>query len=194
MPKKGGIIEWMGLAALMLALAGCASTGEQDPEGGPAEGAEAAEEAESEEGAAGAEAQGLEGDTVEDGEALEAEERGAEEEEASKPDQKRVFFAFDSSELDDEAREVLREHAKYLKANGDIEVALEGHTDERGSRDYNLALGERRAESVKRLLVVQGVSSDRLEVNSFGEERPMAEGSDEDAYAKNRRVRLRYDQ
>ncbi|KPV41101.1 hypothetical protein AN478_04110 [Thiohalorhabdus denitrificans] len=191
MHKKGGITVWTGLTALMLALAGCASTGEQDVEGGPAEGAEAAQ---AEEGTAGAEARGLEGDAVGDADALGAEERQAGEEAATRPDQERVFFAFDSSELNEEAREVLRSHADYLKANGDIQVALEGHTDERGSREYNLALGERRAESVKRLLVVQGVESERLEVTSFGEEKPMVEGSNEEAYAKNRRVRLRYQQ
>ena len=81
-------------------------------------------------------------------------------------------------------------HAKDLKANG-ARVVLEGHADERGTREYNMALGERRAKAVQRYLVLQGVSPAQLEVVSYGEERPVATGSDEQSWAQNRRVELR---
>jgi peptidoglycan-associated lipoprotein len=81
-------------------------------------------------------------------------------------------------------------HAKDLKGNG-ARVVLEGHADERGTREYNMALGERRAKAVQRYLVLQGVSPAQLELVSYGEERPVATGSDDSAWAQNRRVELR---
>ncbi|MFA9459842.1 peptidoglycan-associated lipoprotein Pal [Thiohalorhabdus methylotrophus] len=208
MHKKGGITIWTGLAALLLLLGGCASTGEQGPGAERADeadagaqqdqGAQAGEGAERE----GAQAQGMEGGAGAQSESLEGAERGAgaeaaeetAEPEVTEPEEHRIFFAFDSSELTDEARKLLRSHAEYLQNNGDVDVALEGHADERGSREYNLALGERRAKSVRRILLVQGVDSERLEVVSYGEERPLVDGHNEEAYAKNRRVMLRYKQ
>jgi len=190
MPKKGGSIAWMGLAAT-LTLAGCAT----GPEKGPTaeEAAEAEQAAEAAEGkeAAGAEAKGLgEGEAAEAA-GLEGEKAEAEAE-VTEPEQHRVHFAFDSANLTDEARELLRSHADYLKANPGINVVLEGHADERGSREYNLGLGERRAKSVRRILLVQGVNSDRLEIVSYGEEQPLVDASNEEAYQKNRRVKLAY--
>ena len=81
-------------------------------------------------------------------------------------------------------------HAKDLKGNG-ARVVLEGHADERGTREYNMALGERRAQAVQRYLVLQGVSQGQLELVSYGEERPSVTGSDEQSWAQNRRVELR---
>lgn len=105
----------------------------------------------------------------------------------------RVFyFDFDQSELKPEAREALVYHAEQLLANSNIRVRLEGHADERGTREYNLALGERRAQAVQRYLEVQGVPSSRLEIISYGEERPAQSGTTEAAYALNRRVELVY--
>ncbi|MFZ2288904.1 MAG: peptidoglycan-associated lipoprotein Pal [Halopseudomonas yangmingensis] len=100
------------------------------------------------------------------------------------------YFEFDSSELKPEAMRSLDVHAKDLKAAGN-RVVLEGHTDERGTREYNMALGERRAASVQRYLVLQGVSPAQLELVSYGEEKPAALGSTEEAWAQNRRVELR---
>ena len=100
------------------------------------------------------------------------------------------YFEFDSSELKPEAMRALDVHARDLKAQGN-RVALEGHTDERGTREYNMALGERRAAAVQRYLVLQGVSSAQLELISYGEERAAVEGSSEEAWAQNRRVELR---
>ncbi|CAD5107355.1 peptidoglycan-associated lipoprotein Pal [Zestomonas carbonaria] len=100
------------------------------------------------------------------------------------------YFEYDSSDLKPEAMRALDVHAKDLKGNG-ARVVLEGHTDERGTREYNMALGERRAKAVQRYLVLQGVSPAQLELVSYGEERPVATGSDEQSWAQNRRVELR---
>ena len=102
------------------------------------------------------------------------------------------YFDFDKSDLKPEAREALVYHANRLKANPNMTVRLEGHADERGTREYNLALGERRAQSVQRYLQVQGVSSNQMETVSYGEERPVASGTSESAYARNRRVELQF--
>ena len=100
------------------------------------------------------------------------------------------YFEYDSSDLKAEAMRALDVHAKDLKSAGN-RVVLEGHTDERGTREYNMALGERRAASVQRYLVLQGVSPAQLELVSYGEEKPAAMGSSEEAMAQNRRVELR---
>ena len=100
------------------------------------------------------------------------------------------YFAYDSSDLLPEAMRALDVHARDLKSNG-ARVVLEGHADERGTREYNMALGERRGQAVQRYLVLQGVSPAQLEVVSYGEERPVATGNDEQSWAQNRRVELR---
>lgn len=104
-----------------------------------------------------------------------------------------VYFAFDSAELDDAALELLSQHGRYLADNPGEKVRLEGHTDERGSREYNIGLGERRAVSVQSVLLLQGATATQLTTVSFGEERPAALGSDEAAYSLNRRVELVYE-
>jgi peptidoglycan-associated lipoprotein len=101
-----------------------------------------------------------------------------------------VYFDFDSYTVRDDARRVIDLNAKVLAANRAKRMAAEGHTDERGGREYNLALGQKRAEAVVRALVVSGAAENQLEAVSFGKERPAATGSDEAAYAKNRRVEL----
>lgn len=99
-----------------------------------------------------------------------------------------VYFDFDSSSLDSESREALKSNAEFLKTNSNVDVQVEGHTDERGGRQYNLALGERRAKAVRDQLVVMGVPARRISTISYGSERPVAEGSNEEAWAKNRRA------
>jgi len=99
------------------------------------------------------------------------------------------YFAFDSSTLNAEARAALKGHAASLKSSGN-RATLAGYTDERGTREYNLALGERRAKAVSQFLQIQGVNKSQLEVISWGEEKPAALGSNEAAWAKNRRVEL----
>ncbi len=100
------------------------------------------------------------------------------------------YFEFDRSDLSAEAREALVYHANRLMENPSLRYRLEGHADERGTREYNLALGERRAQAVERYLQVQGVSAGQLEVISYGEERPVDPGTTEAAYARNRRVEI----
>jgi peptidoglycan-associated lipoprotein len=103
-----------------------------------------------------------------------------------------IYFDYDSASVRAEDQPILDAHAEYLGKNPNISVRLEGHTDERGSREYNLALGERRALSIRQLLMLQGASADQFRVTSFGEERPAVDGSDESAWAQNRRVEIVY--
>ncbi len=103
-----------------------------------------------------------------------------------------VYFDYDSYTLKPEARAVLERNAAHLQANKKFKVQLEGHTDERGGREYNLALGQKRAETVRRALTLLGVSDAQLEAVSFGKEKPAAAGSDEAAFSKNRRVEIKY--
>jgi len=103
-----------------------------------------------------------------------------------------VYFDYDSFALKPEARAVLERNAAHLQANKQFKVQLEGHTDDRGGREYNLALGQKRAETVRRALTLLGVSDAQVEAVSFGKEKPAASGADDAAYAKNRRVEIKY--
>lgn len=111
---------------------------------------------------------------------------------AVQPDNRIIYFDFDSSEIRAEFVDALATHARRLSANASIRVRLEGHTDERGSPEYNIGLGERRGQAVRRALMLQGVAESQLTTVSYGEEKPAAGGSSEDAWAKNRRVELVY--
>jgi len=103
-----------------------------------------------------------------------------------------IYFEFDSARLTDESLGILEIHGNFIASNGNVHVRLEGHADERGSREYNIGLGDRRAQSVRRVLLIQGASSDQIETISYGEEKPVAFGQTEEAWAKNRRVELIY--
>jgi peptidoglycan-associated lipoprotein len=103
-----------------------------------------------------------------------------------------IYFEYDRAEIKPEFVPIVTAHAKYLNANSSNKVRLEGHSDERGSREYNIGLGERRAQTVRRALMLQGVTEAQITTVSYGEERPAMQGSDESAYAKNRRVELVY--
>lgn len=105
---------------------------------------------------------------------------------------RRVHFEFDSSALDEENRAIVEAHARYLVANPNLRVTLEGHADERGTREYNLALGERRAQAVERVMRILGVSAGRMTTTSYGEEKPLAPEHNESAWALNRRVEIIY--
>lgn len=108
------------------------------------------------------------------------------------PSVRTVYFDFDRDSIRSEFESVLNAHAQYLRSNPNARVVLEGHTDERGTREYNMGLGERRANSVLRFMSVQGVSPSQLEVVSYGEERPAVRGNNENAYGQNRRVVFSY--
>jgi peptidoglycan-associated lipoprotein len=103
-----------------------------------------------------------------------------------------IYFDFDSSAIRAEYNQSVAQHAVYLVENSGTRVRLEGHTDERGSREYNIGLGERRAQAVRRALMLQGVRGDQIATVSLGEERPAVIGSDEEAWAMNRRVEIVY--
>jgi peptidoglycan-associated lipoprotein len=101
-----------------------------------------------------------------------------------------VYFDFDSSELKPEGQALVDAWAAYLSANSGVKVRLEGHADERGTREYNVALGERRANTVQQALTASGVGASQITVSSFGEERPVAVGHDDAAWSQNRRVEI----
>jgi len=103
-----------------------------------------------------------------------------------------IYFDFDSYVVKPEFQGAIEAHAKYLTANKGRKMSIEGHTDERGGREYNLALGQKRAEAVRRALGLLGVSDAQVEAVSFGKEKPAVQGSDEEAMAKNRRAELNY--
>src|ERR1700681_888873 len=103
-----------------------------------------------------------------------------------------IYFDFDSSEVKADYNGLVAAHARYLASNPSIRVRLEGNTDERGSREYNIGLGERRAQSVRRALLLQGAADAQISTVSYGEERPAVPGHDEAGWAKNRRVEIVY--
>ncbi|MFK7967027.1 MAG: peptidoglycan-associated lipoprotein Pal [Burkholderiaceae bacterium] len=106
--------------------------------------------------------------------------------------QRSIFFDYDSFSIDDQYRPIVEAHARYLVENPGRTVVLQGNTDERGSREYNLALGQKRAEAVRRAMAVLGVNEAQVEAISFGEERPRSVSQTEDAYAENRRADMVY--
>jgi peptidoglycan-associated lipoprotein len=106
--------------------------------------------------------------------------------------EKVVYFDFDSFVIKPEAKPILEAHARYLRADAKRRASLEGHTDEQGGREYNLALGQKRAEAVRKALNLLGVADSQIEAVSFGKEKPAVVGSTEAAYAKNRRVEFNY--
>ncbi|MEJ0008860.1 MAG: peptidoglycan-associated lipoprotein Pal [Steroidobacteraceae bacterium] len=106
--------------------------------------------------------------------------------------QRIVYFAFDSSDISAEGTALVSAHAHYLVAHPNLHVRLEGNTDERGSREYNIGLGERRAQAVRRSMLLQGVAETQLSTVSYGAERAAVEGHDEAAWSKNRRVMINY--
>ncbi|MGI9308480.1 MAG: peptidoglycan-associated lipoprotein Pal [Gammaproteobacteria bacterium] len=163
------------LGLLAFALAGC---GSNDPIPDP-------EPTETVPGGDGPEMDGYENDGLSSGEEIIYEPNASELGNI-------VYFDYDSSELRPEDTDIVASHARELSMNSNLSVRLEGHGDERGSREYNIGLGERRAQTVRRLLLIQGASASQVSTVSFGEERPAADGSNEAAYAQNRRVEITY--
>jgi len=159
------------LSAVM--LAGCPKKPQTLPEGGPTS-----------TGSTGATTSGASGNEVS---ALTEDQRAIE---ALKQAGTIVYFDYDRADIKPEYVAIVSAHAKFLNDNPARKLRLEGHSDERGSREYNIGLGERRAQSVRRALLLQGVNEAQLTTVSYGEERPAVQGSDETAYAKNRRVEL----
>lgn len=115
------------------------------------------------------------------------------EEEGSPLTTRLIYFEYNSAKIDDASLAILESHGDFISDNGDVQVRLEGHSDERGSREYNVALGDRRNQSVRRLLLFQGASTDQIKTVSYGEELPAVIGHNEEAWSKNRRVELIYE-
>ena len=111
---------------------------------------------------------------------------------SSIPQKNSVYFDYDSTAVKDDYRPVVSAHARYLAEQRGNSVRVEGNADERGSREYNLALGQKRADAVKQRLTLLGVPAERIETVSFGEEKPRADGDNEAAYAENRRADITY--
>ncbi len=174
-------LNWLSLIAAALLFAGCSSTGIM---GGGDEGATAGNGAEVVEGGSGAQTAGASQGGAWTGNPLD--------DPASLLSQRKVYFDFDRSDIKPEYVDLLRAHAEYLVAHPDVNVTIEGHCDERGSREYNIALGERRANAVRRFLEAEGVNPAQISTISYGEERPEALGHNEAAWAKNRRAVLVY--
>ena len=163
------------VAFLVVSLAGCASQDVPDPD--PTETTIGSED--------GANTDGMDDRGLGNGEAIDYDPSQGELTNV-------IYFEFDSSELRPEDADVVSRHAMQLANNSGISVRLEGHADERGSREYNIGLGERRAQTVRRMLLIQGASAAQISTVSFGEERPAAFGNDENAWAQNRRVEIKY--
>ena len=108
------------------------------------------------------------------------------------PNKRSVYFDFDKYEVRDEFKTMVTDHGKFLVSRKDAKMLIQGNADERGSREYNLALGQRRADAVKKVLLLQGVKEEQLESVSLGEEKPKASGHDEAAWAENRRADVLY--
>ena len=162
------------LLSATLALAGCPK--DKVEETPPAEPAASAGTQEAEPGA------------LEEG----AEAGGASEAERRALAERVVYFDFDSYEIASQYAAMIGAHARKIASSGAVKVRLEGHTDERGSREYNIGLGEKRAQAVRRALMLQGVGDGQIVTVSYGEERPAQAGSDEASWAKNRRVEIVY--
>lgn len=184
------------LVISLAAVVSCAKTG-PEPDGDETRDQEISESEEemSERQRRAEEGSGIGEQELDDEErAAEEERRKAEEEEKAKQEvlSEKVYFEFDDSSLTREAREVLQRKVRWLRDNPDACIVIEGHCDERGTDEYNLALGSRRAESVKDYLVNAGVDGSQLSTISYGEERPAVEGSGQEVWEENRRAEFRF--
>ncbi|MDO5623216.1 MAG: peptidoglycan-associated lipoprotein Pal [Pseudomonadota bacterium] len=176
------IKRYLMVAALAVVLAGCGSSVKLDP---PVQGADTGTVGSGSDGAVGT---GAGQSTVTQ---VHADPSGADM--AGPAGVGRViYFDFDSFSVRPDDQAIVDQHARFMRANPGRSVFLEGHTDERGSREYNLSLGQKRAEAVRRAMTLVGASDAQIEAVSFGEEKPAASGASEDAYAQNRRVEIRY--
>jgi peptidoglycan-associated lipoprotein len=178
-------------------MAGCSSTGDTVGQDGrdAGSGSEAGSGTTSDEQGGstvfgGDDGSGVSSSEMTDQQRREAEARAERAQEQAMREITTFYFDFDTAEIKPEARDVLIAHARFLQANPGQNVRIEGHADERGTKEYNLALGERRANAVQRFLVVNGAARGQTETVSYGEEKPAVMGSSESIWAQNRRVEL----
>ncbi len=194
--QKRSLVKTLGLTFGAVLLTACASNSDV-AEGDELKPLDAAQENAAESGAStetkGVNAQSIESQAVEAqavaGEQVDA---AANEAQAALMETTVFYFDFDNSTIKADSKNSLIAHSQYLAANSSARVVLEGHTDERGTVEYNLALGERRGLSVSRFLQANGVAANQIETVSFGEERPALMGHNEGSWSKNRRVEIKY--
>lgn len=189
---------WMIAGILTIFVSACATTQEEiiEDDGAPVDDQSTSTAIVDDGSSGGADASGLnDGDTVDeiiivDESTMTAMDRL---EKTDGPLSSRIiYFEFDSAKLTSESIEILEVHGNFIAGNGEVTVRLEGHADERGSREYNIALGDRRAQSVRRVLLFQGASVNQVETVSYGEEQPASTDQTEEAWSLNRRVELIY--
>ncbi len=200
MKLNPGIKSWL-LITLVAAFVSACTTSQEELSPGD-DGAPAVDESQSgssgtvDGGSDGAEATGLDGADGGDGTAIVDYGAMTAMEQLNRTDgdlaDRTIYFEYDSAKLTSESIAILETHGNFIAGNGEVSVRLEGHADERGSREYNIALGDRRAQSVRRVLLFQGASSDQVETVSYGEEQPTDSGHDDAAWGLNRRVELIY--
>ena len=180
---------WTILLVLFLGvtLAGCAASKKK---GGTVEVEDATIDGSGADVTTGASASGVDSDDATAGEIIIIDQNDSDVDDPL--GQRVVYFDFDSSNLTPEAQRVVEAHAQYLTSNPGMAVVHEGHADERGTREYNLALGERRSNAVSQIFQAMGVAPDAIRTISYGEERPISMGQDESAWSLNRRVEILY--
>ncbi|MCL7945748.1 peptidoglycan-associated lipoprotein Pal [Marinobacter sp. ATCH36] len=177
--------------ALSLGLiAGCSSTGDTTEDGTYDSDVSAVDQEGGSTVYGGDDGDGVSSSEMTEEQRREAEARAERAEREAMRDITTFYFDFDTAEIKSEAREVLVAHARYLQSNPNQDVRIEGHADERGTKEYNLALGERRANAIERFLIVNGASRSQTETISYGEEKPAVMGSSASDWAQNRRVEL----
>jgi len=194
------IKSWLLVALLAVFISACATTQDEIPADGDGAAVDQSQGGSStstvDGGSDGADASGLDGAGGGDGTAIVDSSPMTVMEQLEQTEgalsNRTIYFEFDSAKLTSESIDILETHGNFVAGNGEVSVRLEGHADERGSREYNIALGDRRAQSVRRVLLFQGASSDQVETVSYGEEKPAVSGHDEEAWGKNRRVELIY--
>ncbi|KZZ45693.1 MAG: peptidoglycan-associated lipoprotein Pal [Saccharospirillaceae bacterium] len=184
--QKTALYKALGLTLGAVLMSACSSTGEVN-EGAASSEPTAIEEQVAEQGQE-AQTQAVESGAVV-ADKLEAEANAAQ---TALLEMTVFYFGFDQSSLAEDGKDALKAHAAYLAANPSARVVLEGHADERGTVEYNLALGERRAMAVRRFLMANNAQAGQLQVVSFGEERPAVVGQNDASWAKNRRVEVKY--
>ena len=168
------------VVALSLTMIGCSTLGGKTDGGAGGEGAPVSEAGQG--GAADISAASMAGEW-----------RGNPLENPNSPlSQRIIYFDYDESQIREDFRAVVIAHGEYLAANPAVSITVEGHADERGSREYNIALGERRANTVRNLMLAQGAGDNQINSISYGEERPLMIGSDDSAWSQNRRAELLY--
>lgn len=182
-------VQSKAFAVLLTAglFAGCSSTGETVDEGAYDSDVAAIDQDGGSTVYGGGDQNGVSSSAMTEEERMAAERQA---EQAALRDITTFYFDFDTAEIKPEARDVLVAHAQFLANNPGQQVRLEGHADERGTKEYNLALGERRANAIQRFLIVNGASRGQMETVSYGEEKPAVMGSSESTWAQNRRVEL----